>query len=390
MIYPCQLVLNLAWRFSWRLVFLLFVGGMNRSIWAQEREGGCRPLLSESQSETSTEIERKGRSNKSKFLVIESPRAIENAKFYRDYVEGLTQPGGVLDRLGIEMAGQVVEFVPPMDLQALTSGSSGGYPVAHYLDGASVLESMKPKRGFALEVVYPGPANGYSHGIYRDDNNQDQQVSIIDHVVGHNHFSLHSGLPHYRVGQALVASRKLDRVLKDAYVSFDQDQVMRWYLFVQTLVPLMDYFTPLWESVESFLPQLQVRGWDPQPMQSRRPQVLRHPKRITENVLQAFTANLGSSSLEFEKEALSRIIESMAFRPALVHTQIMNEGWASIQQELLPRHTGRNHTFEFWLNASGVMQTEKVVNIRDPYSLGVFCWRHLKKRFLRQPEIAGL
>lgn len=331
-----------------------------------------------------------------RYRIIESPRAVSEAQVYDEYVQELVRSGGVLEQLGLELPPQVMEFVPPLDLQAIVSGSAGGYPVRHYLDGANVLRAMKPSRGFALEVIYPGGGTngqvGYQHGLFRDDNVRDQQFSIVDHAfIGHSHFAKNSGLPHYRVGQGLEATRELDEVLERAYREFDQDYVMRWYLFAQTLVPLLDYSGPYWESVEDFAPNLGTTSWMSRGGgQVARPEIMPHPKRITENVLQAFAANLGPEEPSWKREILEKLVISMSFRPALVHTQIMNEGWASIMQEIIPRHTKDHHNLEYYLNSVRVMQSERWPNVRDPYSLGVFCWRRIRERFEEQPEIKSL
>lgn len=315
-------------------------------------------------------------SGKSKFEIVASPRAPQDAQFYREYVKELTEPGGTLDKLGIEITSQVVEFMVPLDLNAFLAGSAGGYPIQHYLDGAEVLKSMSPKGGFALEVVFPGPL--YQHGFYRDDNHPDQQISIIDHVIGHNMFAAHSGLRHYRAAQGLESTRKLDTVVADAYLKFDKDTVMRDYLFMQTLVPLVEMATPLFEEVKDFAikPLVQI---DPLGrVQDRQP--ARHPEKITENVLHAFAANISPNDPPYVAEILKLLTESMAFRPALTHTQILNEGLASIMQEILFKYSKSNRTLEYVLNAHQVMQSEKQPKLSDPYSLGVHGWRHLRKR----------
>lgn len=324
-----------------------------------------------------------GGSHISAFIIKESPRAPEDARKYREYVKELVQPGGIIERLGIRMTGQVVEFVIPRDLNALTSGSAGGYPISHYLDGAAVLKSMNPRAGFALEVVYPGP--NYQHGFYRDDNDYSQQISIIDHVVGHNNFALTSGLEHYRVGQGLEHTKAMDKLLRSLYEGFDKDQVQRYYLWLMTLMPLVDWYGPHFQPSKDFEPKLDVSGWDP--LGRTRPTIQRHPKAPTENVLPAFAANLAPNEPTWKRQLMEHMIVSMGFRPALVHTQIMNEGWASIMQEILPAHSNGNHNFKFWMRASQVMQTERMPKLTDPYSLGVACWRRLREKFNSRPEI---
>lgn len=349
--------------------WLMFGLALASSGWASD----CDDLL------------KKNEPARSKFEIIESPRVPGDAEKYREYVKELTEPGGVLDKLGITMTGQVVEFVQPRDLNALTSGSAGGYPVAHYIDGASVLRSLNPSGGFALEVVYPGPI--YQHGFYRDDNQQDQQFSIIDHVVGHNHFAYTSGLTHYRVGQGLEATKKLDRDLRYLYEGLDKDEVQRWYLWTMTLTRLVDWYTPLHSKSEEFLPDPSKFKYDPL---NRKNQNIRHPAAPTENVLPAFAANMSPHEPEWKRNLLEHLIVSKAFVPALVHTQIMNEGWASIMQEIIPPHTKTHHNLAYWLQASRVMQSENTPNLGDPYSLGVALWRRIREKHNAQPEIRSL
>lgn len=372
---------------SWALAFVGFFLGLSAQVHAAG--GKCMKELAKTADE-------KSQTGRYHYRIIESPRAVPEAQIYNKYVQELVRPGGVLEQLGLELPPQVMEFVPPLDLQAIVSGSAGGYPVRHYLDGANVLRSMKPTGGFALEVIYPGGGKngqvGYQHGLFRDDNIRDQQYSIVDHAfIGHSHFAKNSGLPHYRVGQGLEATRELDAVLEKAYREFDQDYVMRWYLFAQTLKPLLDYSGPYWEPVEDFVPKSGTTSWmSSGGGQVARPEIMSHPRKITENVLQAITANLGPEEPSWKREILEKLIVSMSFRPALVHTQIMNEGWASIMQEIIPRHTENHHTLEYYLNSQRVMQGETWPKVRDPYSLGVFCWRRIRERFEEQPEIKSL
>lgn len=351
-------------------------------VWAAEKE--MDPLRKGPSSSECESLLNRGTGDK-KFIVIPSARVPEDAKIYQDYVVELMEPGGVVDKLGIKMTGQIVEFVVPRDLNALTAGTAGGYPVRHYLDGAAVINELKPRSGFALEVVYPGPH--YQHGFYRDDNPVDEQISIIDHVIGHNHFAHSSGLTGYRYGQGMLATRELDQVLERAYREANKDDVQRFYLWALTLSGLLDWYAPLLETPDKF--ESFPRMASPNPFH-KEPLSPRHPKAPTENVLAAFISNLGVDQPSWKRQILEKIFTSMSFRPALVHTQIMNEGWASIMQEILPKHSKNNHNFTYWFGASRVMQTEAVPNLNDPYSLGVACWRHLRERFFERPEIKNL
>lgn len=343
------------------------------NVWAQSdgHHNECRNALGEADS---------------RFTIIPSDRVPSRSQVFAEYAKELTEPGGILEQLDIPMTGQIIEFLQGRDLQALTSGSSGGYPVAFYLDGASILRALQPQGGHALEVVYP--SNDYQHGFYRDDNAEAEQISIIDHVVGHNNFAFMSGFPHYRAAHGLLASRELDNLLSSLYSSFDKDQVQRYYLWSMTLSRLVDWYTPYYQNSKEFEPKVNVTGWDP--LGRTRPEIKRHPKSPTENILPAFAANIAPHQPEWKRRILDLFHDSMAFRPALVHTQVMNEGWASIMQEILPRYSKNNHHLAYWLKASRVMQGEGHPNLRDPYSLGVFAWRRIRVRFEERSDIKAL
>ncbi len=325
-------------------------------------------------------------SNARFFEIIPSDRVPSQAEEYREYVKELTEPGGVIEKLGIRMTGQIVEFVQGRDLNALTSGTAGGYPVSFYLDGAAVLRSLQPRNGFALEVVYPGP--NFQHGFYRDDNPKAEQMSIIDHVLGHNSFAYSAGMQAYRAGQGLLATKEIDKILTTLYGSFNKDDVQRFYIWSLTLASLLDWYGVHYQTSEEFEPKLDIKAYDP--LGRSKAKIERHPKAPTENILPAFAGNIAPHQPEWKRKILELIHTSMAFRPALVHTQIMNEGWASILQEIVPRHTKNNHNFAFWMKAKNVMQQEGKPKLHDPYSLGVFAWRRLKERFEQRPQIRSL
>lgn len=320
------------------------------------------------------------------FEIVASDRVPSEAAKFREYIAELTSPGGAIQALGIKMTGQIIEFVQGQNLNALKSGTAGGYPVSFYLDGAAVLQSMKPRSGLTLEVVYPGP--NYQHGFYRDDNTEAQQKSIIDHVLGHNSFAFNSGMEAYRAGQGLLATKELDRVLTTLYQSYDKDEVQRYYLWSLTLARMLDWYSVHYQRSSEFEPKLDVRVYDP--LGRSKPRIERHPKAPTENLLPAFAANMALHQPEWKRKILDLLHTSMAFRPALVHTQIMNEGWASILQEIVPRHTKDNHNFAYWFDAKNVMQQERRPNLKDPYSLGVAAWRRIRERFEQRTEIKAL
>ena len=314
------------------------------------------------------------------FEIKASDRVPEDAEFYRAYATHITKPGGLLDQLGIKMNPQVIEFLPGVDLNAITSGTVGGYPLPHYLDGAGIMKALKGK-GKYLEVVYSGPY--WNHGFYRDDNRRRQQISIIDHVVGHGMFAYYSTLQHYRAGQGMAASLRLTALMTRLYAEYDKDEVQRFYLWALTLAGMVDMTAPLYQHSSEFEPGRAMGTPDYLGRNVRR--VLKHPAKPTENVLPAFAANLDPTQPPWKREMLDLIAETLAASPGILHTQIMNEGFASIMQEILTQNSDVNSNSTFMIGAQHVLQSLTRVDFNNPYSLGVICWRHLRERIHKQP-----
>jgi len=133
---------------------------------------------------------------------------------YRAFVERMSERGGVLDQLGIPRTKQVVEFLSGVDMRAITS-TPAAQPMAHFWDGAQMVQAAANPRSLVYEVVFPGP--DYHHGYYRDDNPFEQQLSILMHVIGHNHFAVSSHFPHYRASNAPQSAIDFNEVMVSAY-----------------------------------------------------------------------------------------------------------------------------------------------------------------------------
>ncbi len=133
---------------------------------------------------------------------------------------------------------QVVEFLPGTDLNAT---AKAGLPVRHYLDGAKLAQAYADTRSLIFEVVYPGPE--IQHGYYRDDNPPQMVYHLLNHVAGHNNFAHTSFYPHYRAAHVIDEQTQLDKLLEKLYLIEDKDEVMRFYLFMQTLLPLQDFYS---------------------------------------------------------------------------------------------------------------------------------------------------
>lgn len=311
---------------------------------------------------------------------------------YRAFVEVFSKAGGVLDQLGIPRTKQIVEFAKGIDMLALTS-TSAALPVPHYLDGAQILNAIN-RPGMIYEVVYPGP--NFQHGYYRDDNPFEEQLSILMHVIGHNHFAVASHFPHYRVSNPTESAADLAEVLHEAYSLAPKEDVENYYLFIQTLTSLADFYSAYYQAPEDFSMDsnlYRANDGDTQELQKRKALLARGIKSSTENVMAAFTQRVLQSNFAspWEKKVIELLPKLAPYRPALVHTQVMNEGWASIMQEIVMDHMGPEYnTLNHWFAAQHVTRSEDRLNIKDPYWLGVRVWRRLKQRFEERPEILAL
>ncbi len=311
---------------------------------------------------------------------------------YRHFVEAFSKDGGVLDQLGIPRTKQIVEFAKGIDMLALTS-TSAALPVAHYLDGAQILNAIN-RPGMIYEVVYPGP--DFQHGYYRDDNPFDEQLSILMHVIGHNHFAVASQFPHYRVSNPTEAASELNDALLEAYKTAPKEDVENYYLFIQTLTSLVDFYSAYYQSPEDFnikSNELVSHDGDLQELRRHKALLSRGLKASTENVMAAFVNRVMQSNFAspWEKKIINLLPKLAPYRPALVHTQVMNEGWASFMQEIVMDHMGPEYnTLNHWFSAERVTRSEPRLNIKDPYWLGVRVWKRLKQKFEDRSEVQSL
>ncbi|MEO0335895.1 MAG: SpoVR family protein, partial [Pseudomonadota bacterium] len=114
----------------------------------------------------------------------------------------------------------------------------------------------------------------------------------------------------------------------------------------------------------------------------------------TENTLSALVQRIQDDNLmpQWKKDIAAQIPHTGHYRPALVHTQVMNEGWASILQELIMKHMSPKwNTQRHWLEAHSVIEgAVDQIKLQDPYWLGVQGWHNLRNKFLKRPEIAAM
>jgi hypothetical protein len=366
------------------LVFLLFI-----SVHGMSAENSCdilfyQPPKFTKLSKEEVEQARKNWDRDKDFVIIPSGRDPEVIKIYEAVSIELYKPGGLLDKLKIPRTQQIIEFLKGQDLNAVAKAGTGGFPISHYLDGAQVLRAYQDRRSLIYEVVYPGPSQ--QHAFYRDDNPPEQQISILLHVIGHNHFAHSSMLKGYRIANGPEVSRHLDALMNRLYETENKDEVQRWYLFLQSLTGLQDFASGYYEEISSFLPKPPSKT----SMNGQHVYENKHPKAATANVFQAFVANLPANIEPWKREIAEDLVKMTAFQTALTQTQIMNEGWATFLQRMLIRHLKQFNTLSHWMNAFTVMNPEDTVNLSDPYWLGVQAWDRMYEKYLARSDVQAM
>ncbi|MCB0356425.1 MAG: SpoVR family protein, partial [Bdellovibrionales bacterium] len=314
------------------------------------------------------------------FQIVPSGGDQDVIPLYEKYIVELSKPNGLLDRLTIRRTKQAVEFLEGQDLNAI---AKAGLPVRHYLDGSNLAQAYNDKRSLIFEVVYPGPE--IQHGYYRDDNPFQMVIHLLNHVVGHNNFAHTSFFPHYRIAHVIDEQLKLDRLLEQLYTEYDKDEVARFYLFMQTLLPLQDFYSAYYQPPEEFVPKTPEKAnisYKQQVQSGQKPR-LRHPKSPTENVLTAMIANLPEHGHPWMKQMATHMAKMAGFQPALVHTQVMNEGWATFMEALIVKHMEDYHNINYWIQELKFSHHGEKPNITDPYWMGVETWQVIYNKFIK-------
>lgn len=349
-----------------------FVLLLSLSAFAAERDNSCSGSLGGGQSPS-----RYQRVNDPRPKLLLSGRELEHEqKMLADYVELLFKEGGLLEKLGLSRAKQVIQFMPGTDLNAISANNR--IPISFWLDGAQVLHAVQTG-GSILEMVLPG--NTTRHSIYRDDLPVKQQLSIINHVIGHVHFGVHTRFAQTRATENNQNSFSLNFRIEKYKETFGEEAVTEWLQYLHTLSYMQDLVLATHNTPEDFA--LGEKKVDPKTGRPMSPPP-------TPNILQAVVAMLPKET-EAWKIDLAKNFESLnRYISGAIRTKYMNEGFASLMQEFLPSLAGVNtfdHAMEYCCLASGVIGRE---SLQNPYWLGVEGWRNLRKAFERRPEIRDL
>jgi uncharacterized sporulation protein YeaH/YhbH (DUF444 family) len=317
------------------------------------------------------------------YQVISSGRDEDTLPLYLEYLNELMGKDGVLEKLGLSIVPQVFMFAPGNLVSVLSAMNM--FPVGHWHDGAQIARAQASSSGI-LELVYPG-GNTFRQSIYRDDLDPKQQISIINHVIGHVIFGMYNRFSRTRSADNVRDSYEMFRMMEHFYVEHGHDEVEEWYQFLLSMRYDQDMLAGIDEPPEFF-----KRLHDPaSPVKS----LTNIPR--TRNLLQYFVATLPANTPYWKLEMAKQFEKLHRYIPGAIRTKFMNEGLATLFQELLPAHATKFNDFAHHMEACcllggvGMPRPGHVsVNLQNPYFLGWRGgWRNLRNKYHSRPELAG-
>lgn len=285
----------------------------------------------------------------------------------------LFRDGGVFDQLGIAKPFQEIRFLPGGDLNIL--GTINTFPVSHWKDGAQAANASR-KSGLLYEIVISGKDEQVS--FYRDDNSFEAQFSILLHAAaGHNHFSHTTRYPHARSSNRIQESYSLSRKMDEYRIKYGPKEVSDWYQYLLSLTWAQDVLNARYQTPEDLVAE-----------HNEGPGRTTFEIPETANILQAFVANFDSSVPEWKRDMARRFELQQRYIPGAIRTKIMNEGYATLMQIILPKHTSYD-TFEDRVRYCCLLSGVTRPGLSNPYWLGVEAWKLIYAKFQERPEIKG-
>lgn len=297
---------------------------------------------------------------------------------YEDAVEHLMGPEGVAARLGIPVPPHEIVFLPSSELALL--GTLGRHAIPHEKDGGDLLNRAAGMGGL-LEFVTPGCPTCRS--FYADTTRFEDQLDVLMHVVGHNHFAMTAWRNRVRNTDPIAESLELADLMVEAMKRHGEEEVRQWYYYIESLSNLQDLWRGSFDAPEKF--DLKI-GNQNKPLRDR----LRHPGSPTSSVLQFISTNLPSSTPEWKIKILQSYERMQRVYGFYASNKIMNEGWATLMEEILAGHSKwatDHHNFQRSALAYAVAGRP---SLQNPYWLGREAWRRVRDRFNRRPDIVGL
>ena len=273
--------------------------------------------------------------------------------------------------LGLDIPSQVINIVPA-DQLAMMVASGGGYPAPHWVHGYKISQEFFKSLG-VMEFVTPGCPTCRS--FYSANTPSIPQASIVMHVMGHNDVSRTSMYLSARNSDMPAFSQQMAEYLERLYVDEDHDKVSLFFQYLQSFVGLQDFSHGTFEGPELFVPGSSY-SW-----------------KQTPSVLQALSVQLPSHAPHWQKQLMTLFEQSSRGFPGIAQTKVLNEGWATLMQYILARHTGWNTDMdlvEFAQLLNLVTGRLDQVNLGNPYWVGLTGWQNLYEQFLERPEVEAL
>ncbi len=296
-------------------------------------------------------------------------------------------------KLGLETPPHQLNIVPSEQLNILAV--SGGHAAPHWTDGANLIKSLAQSMG-VLEFVTPGCPT--CRGYYSASTPYLEQLSVIMHVMGHNDMAVNSMYANVRPSDSPLSSLQLARKLTETYRTVNHDQVSLYFQFLKSLGHLQDYVYGTYEAPEKFDPK-RMQTLVSQPGASifdSIDQNYLHPQTRglnrwskTGSILQFMVRNLPDTAPDWQRDLVSLYEQTQRVYPAIFNNKIMNEGWATLMQYLIARHSPWN-TSKQNVTFAQLLAGVAFPSLSNPYWLGLSGWNNLYMEFRDRPEIKGL
>ncbi len=312
----------------------------------------------------------------------------------------------VANKMGLATPPHQVNLVPSAQLDILAQ--TGGHISPHWTDGREVVGAMSRPGG-----VYEFVTNGcpQCRAYYSASTPRMQQRSILYHVAGHNDMSKTSIYQLIRPSDVPLAGQQLANVLAKAYREYDRDYVALYFQYLRSFARLQDYNGGTFESPSRFARPVVENPHNPPPGRDlwdtvsdlsggffgsmpakpakTAPDEYPNDWVSTKSVIQALTQHFPDGAKPFEKNLFTLFEQTQRAYPAVFKTKIMNEGWATLMQELAPRHDPDITSAELVQHAQ-LMLMITTGGFTNPYALGLSGWRNIYKQFIERPEIKNL
>ncbi|MBI1861203.1 MAG: SpoVR family protein [Deltaproteobacteria bacterium] len=312
--------------------------------------------------------------------IISSGRDADVLEDFNEINRVLFGPKGVLTRLGINHPDHVMHFCPGNEINCLVANNHHALPF--WLDGANIIQSLTRGSG-VLEFVCP--SNCPLRSFYKDTLPLEQQLSIILHVAGHYHFMHHSRLHQKSEVDVQAESYALAGYIQKLIASEDPLEVSLWIQYLNTLAWSQDVSRGVHSNPEEFEPERVTDRFflDPENRGKR----VSIPLSPSPNIFQVYVANLPRTLPVWKRELAKRFERITRYYSGAIPTKIINEGFATIMQELAVEHLPEKYrTLKWGLEMHELHTGVTAKNIGSPYWFGRELYRNLRRQFNARSE----